>query len=52
MFKGVNPCLRITKYQETKDKKYIDDFQKVIEITKYTEEQQWRDPHFLTFTDC
>ena len=49
MFKGVNPCLRITKYQETKDKKYIDDFQKVIEITKYTEEQQWRDPHFLTF---
>ena len=49
MFKGVNPCLRIAKYQETKDKKFIDDYQKVIEITKYTEEQQWRDPHFLTF---
>ena len=49
MFKGVNPCLRISKFKETKDKKYIDNFEKVIEITKYTEEQQWRDPHFLTF---
>ena len=49
MFKGVNPCLRISKFKETKDKKYIDNFEKVLEITKYTEEQQWRDPHFLTF---
>ena len=49
MFKGVNPCLLISKFKETKDKKYIDNFEKVLEITKYTEEQQWRDPHFLTF---
>ena len=49
MFKGVNPCLRIAKYQETKDKKFIDDYEKVTNIIKYTEEQQWRDPHFLTF---
>jgi len=49
MFKGINPCLRILKYPEKKDKKYIDDFEKVTNIVKYTDEQHWRDPHFLTF---
>ena len=43
-----NPCLRITKYQETKDKKYLE-LNKVLEIKNYCTNEQWRDPHFLTF---
>ena len=49
MFKAGNPCLRISKYEETKDKKYLDDEKLLFRIVKYTEEEQWRDPHFLTF---
>jgi len=48
-YKGFNPCLRIAKYQEQKDKRYIDSIEKVIEVSKNLEEQQWRDPHFNTF---
>ena len=43
-----NPCLRISKYQEAKDKKYLE-LNKVLEIRKYCMNEQWRDPHFLTF---
>ena len=43
-----NPCLRITKYQETKDKKFLE-LNKVLEIENYCTNEQWRDPHFLTF---
>ena len=43
-----NPCLRISKYQETKDKRYLE-LNKVLEIRKYCMNEQWRDPHFLTF---
>ena len=43
-----NPCLRVSKYQETKDKKYLE-LNKVLEIRKYCMNEQWRDPHFLTF---
>ncbi len=43
-----NPCLRITKYQETKDKKYLE-LNKIKEIENYCINEQWRDPHFLTF---
>ena len=43
-----NPCLRISKYQETKDKKYLE-LNKVLEIRNYCMNEQWRDPHFLTF---
>ena len=49
MFNGPNPCLRISKYEETKDKNYIDNNEKLFQIIKYTDEQQWREPHFLTF---
>ena len=49
MFEGPNPCLRISKYEETKDKNYIDNNEKLFQIIKYTDEQQWREPHFLTF---
>ena len=44
----VNPCLRIDKYPETKDKKFIDTIEKVIEIRSYCENEITRDPHFLT----
>ena len=47
--KGFNPCLRVAKYEEKKDKKYIDSTAKLLEVIKYTTDQQWRDPHFLTF---
>ena len=47
--KGSNPCLRVTKYEEQKDKKWIDTNSKVFEIVKYCKEQQYRDPHFLTY---
>ena len=43
-----NPCLRISKYQETKDKKYLE-LNKVLEIRNYCVNEQWRDPHFLSF---
>lgn len=43
-----NPCLRITKYQETKDKRYLE-LNKVLEIKNYCTNEQWRDPHFFTF---
>ena len=43
-----NPCLRITKYQEGKDKRFLE-LNKVLEIRKYCINEQWRDPHFLTF---
>ena len=43
-----NPCLRITKYQEGKDKRYLE-LNKVLEIENYCTNEQWRDPHFLTF---
>ena len=47
--KGFNPCLRVAKYEEKKDKKYIDSTAKLLEVIKYITDQQWRDPHFLTF---
>ena len=43
-----NPCLRVSKYQESKDKKHLD-INKVIEVRNYCINEQWRDPHFLTF---
>jgi hypothetical protein len=43
-----NPCLRITKYQEGKDKRFLE-LNKVLEIKNYCINEQWRDPHFLTF---
>ena len=47
--KGFNPCLRVAKYEEKKDKKYIDSTAKLLEVIKYATDQQWRDPQFLTF---
>ena len=43
-----NPCIRVTKYAVNKDKKYLH-VEKVIEIRDYIVENQWRDPHFLTY---
>ena len=43
-----NPCLRITKFHEGKDKRYLE-LKQVLEIEKYCVNEQWRDPHFLTF---
>ena len=43
-----NPCLRVSKYQESKDKKHLV-LNKVIEVRNYCLNEQWRDPHFLTF---
>tara|TARA_Y100001951_G_scaffold62857_1_gene50220 strand:+ start:417 stop:1862 length:1446 start_codon:yes stop_codon:yes gene_type:complete len=43
-----NPCLRVSKYQESKDKKHLD-INKVIEVRNYCINEQWRDAHFLTF---
>ncbi len=34
------------KISRNKRQKFIDDYEKVTNIIKYTEEQQWRDPHF------
>tara|TARA_R100000008_G_C3579075_1_gene167198 strand:- start:417 stop:1910 length:1494 start_codon:yes stop_codon:yes gene_type:complete len=49
MFPGdTNPCLRVSKYQEKKDKNFLN-LNKVIEIRTYLTEEQWRDPHFNTF---
>ena len=45
----VNPCLRVDKYPEEPDKKYIDKIEKVLEIRNYCLVELWRDPHFLTF---
>jgi len=46
LFKGVNPCLRIEKFPETKDKKFLE-IEKVLEIRNYIMQELWRDPHFL-----
>ena len=46
LFKGVNPCLRIEKFPETKDKKFLE-IEKVLEIRDYIIQELWRDPHFL-----
>ena len=43
-----NPCLKISKFQETKDKKHLA-LNKVLEVRNYCIEEQWRDAHFLTF---
>jgi hypothetical protein len=48
-YTGFNPCLRIAKYQERKDKRHIDTIEKVLEVTKFLEDEQWREPHFYTF---
>jgi|TARA_R100001143_G_C3351209_1_gene129622 hypothetical protein len=49
LYKGDNnPCLRISKYQESKDKKHLV-LNKVIEVRSYCLNEQWRDAHFLTF---
>ena len=48
-YTGFNPCLRIAKYQERKDKRHIDTIEKVLEVTKFLEQEQWREPHFYTF---
>ena len=49
LYKGdSNPCLRVSKYQESKDKKHLV-LNKVVEVRDYCLNEQWRDPHFLTF---
>ena len=48
-YKETNPCLRIAKYTENKDKAFIEDLPKVLEIVKYCNEQLYRDPQFLCF---
>ncbi len=49
LYKGdSNPCLRISKYQETKDKNYLQE-NILKEIRDYCLNETWRDPHFLTF---
>ena len=45
----VNPCLRVDKYPEEPDKRFIDTIEKVLEMRNYCLNEQWRDPHFLTF---
>jgi len=45
----INPCLRVDKYPEEPDKRFIDTIEKVLEIRNYCLNEQWRDPHFLTF---
>ena len=46
-----NPCVRIAKYETKKDKKYID-IEKIDKIKNYLLNEQWRDPHFNTYTYC
>jgi len=48
-YAGFNPCLNIAKYPESKDKRFIDTIEKVSEVSKFLEEQMWREPHFYTF---
>ena len=48
---AVNPCIRISKYEIAKDKKYID-MEKVIKMKDYMMAEQWRDPHYLTYYYC
>lgn len=48
---SINPCIRISKYPVVLDKKYID-FNKVEKMENYMMKEQWRDPHFYTFTYC
>jgi integrase len=47
--KDNNPCARIDKYPESKDKKFIDSIEKVLEMRNYCLNEITRDPHFLTF---
>jgi len=47
--KDNNPCLRVAKFPEVADKGYIDTIEKVLEMRNYCLNEQWRDPHFLTF---
>ena len=46
-----NPCVRIAKYEIQKDKKYID-IEKIEKIKNYLLNEQWRAPHFTTYTYC
>ena len=49
LFKGNNnPCIRVAKYPINYDKKYLH-VEKVLEIRNYIVNNQWRDPHFLTY---
>ena len=49
LYKGNNnPCIRVSKYEVNKDKKYLH-VEKVLEIRDYILQNQWRDPHFLTY---
>ena len=49
LYKGSNnPCIRVTKYPIQKDKKYLE-LEKVREIMDYIKNNQFRDPHFLTY---
>ena len=43
-----NPCSRISHYVEKKHKDYLK-LPKVLEVRNYCIQEQWRDPHFLTF---
>jgi len=43
-----NPCSRISHYVEKKHKDYLK-LPKVLEVRNYCMQEQWRDPHFLTF---
>ena len=48
---AINPCIRMSKYEITKDKKYID-IEKVIKMKTYMLAEHWRDPHFFTYYYC
>ena len=49
LYKGNNnPCIRVSKNEVNKDKKYLH-VEKVLEIRDYILQNQWRDPHFLTY---
>ena len=45
----INPCLRVAKYPTNKDKKYVE-LKTIIKMSNHMEQQQWKDPHFLTYT--
>ena len=48
---AINPCIRISKYEIVKDKKYID-IEKVIKMKDYMMAEHWRDPHYFTYYYC
>jgi len=56
LYKGSNnPCLRVVKYQVTKDKKFLD-IEKVLEVRKYIENNLHKTntlftPHFLAYVN-